>query len=257
MSYKENVLPIIRSTRSISLPNYGVVESLGSKTGDPSDVVTEVDKNVEKFLEEKLAQVYPEIPFVGEESGGNRDAKCFWLADPVDGTGHYVRGMPFCTTMLALIENGEVIFSAIYDFLNDDMYWAEKGKGAYKNDAEIHVSNRSLSEAYVGVETKVFNLKNQSFLEELTRTAKSFESINAGWKFAMIASGKLDAAVGFDPWGKDYDFAPGSLLIAEAGGIVTNINKDTYDYRDLSHIMGNTKIYEEIKNIFKDYKNIN
>ena len=70
----------------------------------------------------------------------------------------------------------------------------------------------------------------------------------------MVACGKLDARVGFDPYGKDYDFASGALLVAEAGGIVTNIHKDTYDYRDINHIAGNPVIYEELKNILKDYK---
>ena len=173
MSYKEKVLPIIRSTRSISLPNYGVVESLGSKTEKPFDVVTEVDKNVENFLREKLAIVYPEIKFVGEEHGGDRGAERFWLVDPIDGTGHYLRGLPFCTTMLALIENGVVTFSAIYDFLNDDMYWAEKAKGAYKNDTEIHVSNRNLNEAYISVETKREKTENQIMFGEITKKSRS------------------------------------------------------------------------------------
>ena len=254
MSYKDTVLPIIRSVRNIVLQNHGTVESLGSKTDRPFDIVTEIDKNVENFLKENLVKVYPEIKFVGEEYGGDRDAKCFWLVDPIDGTAHYMRGLPFCTTMLVLIDNGEVVFSAIYDFLNDDMYWAEKGNGAYKNDTKIHVSDRSLNEAYVSIETKIFKKENQILFGEIGKKAALFNSINAGWEFAMVASGKLDARLGFDPYGKDYDFSPGSLIVAEAGGIVTNVNKDTYDYRDTSHIACNPVIYEELKNILKDHK---
>ena len=254
MSYKDTVLPIIRETRAITLPYFGNVELAGIKSEHPADVVTEIDKNVENFLKEKLALIYPNIEFVGEKFSGNRNAKSFWLVDPVDGTGHYMRGIPFCTTMLALIEDGEVIFSVIYDFINDDIYFAEKGKGAYKNDTPIHVSDRNLAQSYICMETHSTKKENQLIFAEITKKAGDFHSISAGWEFAMVASGKLDARIAFDPWGKDYDFAPGCLLVSEAGGIVTNINSNKYDYRNVNLIAATPKVYNELKEIFINYK---
>lgn len=70
----------------------------------------------------------------------------------------------------------------------------------------------------------------------------------------MVASGKLDARIQFDPWGYDYDFAAGSLLVAEAGGVVTNINSSEYDYRNLDFIAASPKVYKGLQNIFKNYK---
>lgn len=254
MNYKDKVLPIVREVREILLSEWGTAKSIDKKTKRGSDVVTVLDQKVEKFLRDKLAEVYPDIQFVGEEEGGNRDAERFWLVDPIDGTGHYMRGLPFCTTMLALIEKGVVIFSVIYDFLNDDIYWAGKGKGAYKNDLQIHVSDRNFEDAYICSESRVYKKYNQEFLGKIIEKASYFATVNTGWEYAMVASGKLDARISFDPWGFDYDFAPGSLLVSEAGGIVTNIGSSKYDYKNIDFIAGNPKVAKELQAIFKDYK---
>jgi myo-inositol-1(or 4)-monophosphatase len=254
MSYKDTVLPIIRATREITLPHWGTAEVIDKKTEAAGDVVTELDKKVEKFLREKLAEVHPDIKFVGEEEGGDRTAERFWLVDPIDGTGHYVRGLPFSTTMLALIEHGQVTFSVIYDFLNDDIYFAEKGKGAYKNDTPIRVSDRTLKDSYLCLEGKVAKEYNQKYFGKIIEKACYMSTVNCGWEFIMIASGKLDGRISFDPWGYDYDFAPGSLLVAEAGGVVTNIGSTEYDYTNIDFIAAGPKVYDEIVEIFKDYK---
>ena len=253
MSYKDTVLSIVREAGNIALPGWGLASITAEKSGHPADIVTEFDTKVEEFLKEKLAEVFPEIEFVGEEGSGNRDAARFWLVDPIDGTGHYMRGLPFCTTMLALIENGVVTFSVVYDFVGDKMYWAEKGKGAYMNDIPIHVSDRNSAQSYISWETHEEKIENLQKIAAFDKTG-CFRSISAGWEFAMVACGKLDARVSFDAWGKDYDFAPGSLLVAEAGGVVTNIGSSGYDYKNTNLIAGNAKIHKEIAEIFKDYK---
>jgi|SRR3989344_2597718 len=252
--YKDTVLPIVRGVREILLPEWGTAKNIGKKTERSSDVVTVLDQKVENFLREKLAKVYPDITFVGEEGGGNRKEGRFWLVDPIDGTGHFIRGLPFCTSMLALIENSEVIFSLIYDFINDDIYWAEKGKGAYKNDTPIHVSDRSLSDSYLCTESKVYKKYNQEFLGEIVKKTAYFASVDCGWEFAMVACGKLDGRISFDPWGYDYDFAPGALLVSEAGGMVKNIGSIKYDYKNLDFMAVNPVVYKELEIIFKDYK---
>jgi myo-inositol-1(or 4)-monophosphatase len=254
MNYKETVIPIVREVRGIVLPNFGLANITDEKSKHPADVVTETDIKVEAFLKEKLAKAFPDIEFVGEEGQGNREAKRFWLVDPIDGTALYIRGMPFCTTMLALIEDGVVNFSVIYDFVGDNMYWAERGKGAYMNDSRIYVSNRKLEKGYVCMETK-YPEKEENLKKLLAITKLGyFHSINAGWEFAMVASGKLDARVAFDAFGRDYDFAPGSLLVSEAGGVITNIGSGDYDYKNTDFIAGNPVIYQELKDLFADYK---
>jgi len=177
--------------------------------------------------------------------GGEKNNK-FWLVDPIDGTLPFVRGIPVCTTMVALIENGEVTFSAIYNFVTDTLFLAEKGKGAWENDTRIHVSDRSLYSAIIKFETIRESDTYDGFKKRLYTKAIPFDTIVAGYEFCLVASGKIDGRISLNPYGKDYDFAPGSLLVSEAGGIVKNIGSDTYDYRNTDLIATNEKIYQEI-----------
>ncbi len=156
--------------------------------------------------------------------------------------------------MIALIERGEVVFSAIYDFVRDEMYFAEKGQGAWKDDVRLHVSNRALADSYIAWETHTGKPENAKQMIELLKRCVHIKTISGGWEFAQIASGKLDGRVMFDPWGGDYDYAPCSLLVSEAGGIVANLGSDKYDYRNTNFIAANPVVYPELQKIFKDYK---
>ena len=208
--------------------------------------MTELDIWVENHLRTKLEELYPDVPFVGEETGGDRGASRKWLCDPIDGTTHFIRGNPFCTTMLALIEDGQVNMSFIYDFVGDIMYHAVRGGGAYRNGEPIHVSNRPLKGSYMGWETHIEKEENLKVHLALASKSSFFKSICAGMEFAMVAMGKLEGRVCFDPYGKDYDFAPGSLLVSEAGGIVANIGSSDYNYTNLNFIAANPVIYKEL-----------
>lgn len=244
--YTRVVAPILREVRPMLLPHYGNVASVSYKKDFAVEAVTDLDIKVEKFVAERLHTFDASIAFVGEETGGDRTKERFWLMDPIDGTAHFVRGLPFCTTMLALIEEGEVTFSAIYDFVNDILYSAEKGKGAFMNETPIHVSTRPLNRAYLGYETHLQKEENFLKYRALWRRSVLIKMLVAGYEFAMIACGKIDGRICFDPYGKDYDFAPGTFLVKEAGGMVTNIGKITYDYRNLDFLAVNPVIYKEL-----------
>ena len=124
MNYKTKVLPILKEAEKELQKYYGNVGKVENKSENPADVVTELDKNTETLIAKWLKKIDPTIEFVGEEFGGNQNADRFWLCDPIDGTAHFVRGMSFCTIMLCLVENGEVVFAAINDFT--------RGKVRYK-----------------------------------------------------------------------------------------------------------------------------
>ena len=242
----ETVLPIIKKTRDITLPHFGKAKIIAMKSSSPHDAVTKLDNEVEIFLREELKKVYPDIAFVGEEFGGNRESGKFWIADPIDGTASYIKGIPFCTSMLALVDNGLIIFSVIYDFVNDNMYHAEKGKGAYKNGTAIHVSNRDNSEAYIGWESRLDKSENLKVFLELRKLGGMIKLMCCGLEYAMIAEGKLEGRITFDPWGNDYDYAPGSLLVEEAGGVVANIGSKTYDYKNYNFIAASPSLYKKL-----------
>ncbi|MBI5456980.1 inositol monophosphatase [Candidatus Kaiserbacteria bacterium] len=228
------------------LSHWGKAKAVNQKTDSAWSVVTQLDIDVETFVMAELTRIHTDIEFVGEERGGDRTAKKFWLMDPIDGTAHYIRGLPFCTSMLALVDAGEVVFSAIYDFLHDEMYSAEKGKGAFKNDKAIRVSERPLSSAFVSFETRVEVPENAALRNTMRERTDLVTTFSAGWEFAMVASGKIDARVCKDPYGMDYDFAPGTLLVTEAGGIVRNIGSNDFDYKNLNFIAANPTVYKDL-----------
>ena len=178
----EKVLPIIRSTRDMSLPLYGKVEVVAHKDESPNSVVTKVDRDVEEYLKAEFYKIDPTIEFAGEEFGGSRDHKRLWLVDPIDGTLHFVRGMPFCTTMVALIEDGQVTFSAIYDFIHDVMYHAEKGKGAYENGVRISVSDRPINQSVVILETNQSKPGNMEIRNKVREKSAILQMMTAGYE---------------------------------------------------------------------------
>ncbi len=245
-NFVNEVLKIVRKTRDISLPFYGIADVKGQKSDFAVDVVTQVDIDIENFLKAEFFKLDPTITFAGEEFGGDRNQSKFWLVDPVDGTAHFVRGMPFCTTMVALIENGEVIFSAIYDFVTDTMYHAIKGEGAFRNLEKIKVSDRNIKESYLVAETHLNKIENYNNYLKLQKNSVMFHTVSCGFEFSMIASGKLEGRIMFDPFGHDWDYAPGSLLVSEAGGIVKNIGSDKYDFKNLDFIAANPLIYKAL-----------
>ena len=246
----QRVFDIIRKTRPMLMPYWGKIEHRQKDMQQGDDVaqatVTELDLAIEGYLRDELAQIDPDASFAGEEFGGSRDTKRFWLCDPIDGTVHFVRGLPFCSVMLALIEDGRVNFSIVYDFVNDHLYHARRGSGAFCNDEPIHVSDRAFDGGYVVFESRIDKDSNMKLLQQIRHRANVMESVTSGYEFALVASGKLEARICFDAYGKDYDFAPGSLLVEEAGGIVRNIESDTYDFRNLNFIAANPRVFETL-----------
>ncbi len=245
-AFASRVFDIVRNTRSLSFPGWGTAPVIGNHGDLAHQIVTEADGAVEHFLQSELAKLDPGIAFAGEEYGGSRDAERLWLADPIDGTAHFVRGLPFCTTMLAYIEGGEVKLAAIYDFVHDALYHAVAGGGAYRNGERIRVNERPMAGAYLGWESHLAKKENLERYFKIYAKTAAFKTVSAGYEFALIAEGKLEGRVQFDPHGFDYDFAPGSLLVREAGGAVANLGKRTYDYRNTDFIAANRPVFDAL-----------
>src|SRR5664279_5101535 len=147
----EQALSIVKTAVTKSgeelIKHYGKIEAdlKPDKEIGMANSVTKLDLQTENFLAEELRKFDPTISFHGEEYGKRSSSERKWLVDPIDGTSFFARGLPFCATMVALIEADQVLLSVIYDFVNRDLYWAIKGQGAYKNQDRIFVSNRPLS----------------------------------------------------------------------------------------------------------------
>lgn len=250
--YTDKVIPIIKEVGRELAGYFDKVEILNQKGGSPYSVVTELDLKTEKYLAESLKKAYPSIEFFGEEFGGNDKAERHWLVDPIDGTAHFLRGMPFCTVMLALVESGEIVFSVIHNIATGETFCAEKGQGAKKDGKRIHVSDRPLASAYMTFEMNLDKKEVLDIFLDLRKRCILFNTINCGFEFSMIACGKIEGNIAFYPFGGDYDYAPGTFLVKEAGGAVFNIGKDSYDYKDHNFIAANPVVFKELREIYKN-----
>lgn len=225
---------------------YGRALPSRQKSASAADGVTDWDVSAEQFLAERLIIWDRTIGFNGEESEHTGSTDRYWLVDPIDGTAHFVRGIPFCTTMVALVEEGAVVLSVIYNFVTGELFVAERNKGATLNGVQLRVSQRPLSDAYLSVETDMKSWRSVSTYVKLRERAVVMATINCGYEYGLIAQGKIDGRICFDPYGKDWDYGPGSLLVTEAGGAVTNIGCGGYDLKNHNFIAANLYVYAQL-----------
>lgn len=201
---------------------------IDSKEG-PANFVTEYDKKVQQLLEKDLKQIIPDAKFIGEEENSNTaTAKGkYFVVDPIDGTTNFIKDYHMSCISVALIENGEVTIGVIYNPYLDEMFWALKGKGAYCNEKRIHVSDQPLSNGLVLFGTSPYNaeLHEKSFemaYDFFKQALDIRRSGSAALDLCSIAAGRAELyfELKLSPW----DYAAGSLLVEEAGGIVSTID---------------------------------
>lgn len=232
----------LRSIRPELLKNYGQIDHV--LKGDMS-VVTELDRHIETLLKDALRPLDANVGFYGEEFGLEGSTETFWTIDPIDGTEAYIRGMPFCTNMLCLISDSQPQASVIYNFVLDEYFVAIKDKGATMNGKQISVSDRPISRAGTEYETKSAILANRESYFTAPGYMRYVFAV-AGYGLSQVAKGVLEARIQRDAHGKIWDYAPGALLVKEAGGKVANIGESTYDYKNLEFIATNKVVFDEI-----------
>lgn len=190
------------------------------------DFVTAVDEAVQSFIQKELQSLYPDILFLGEESTDTAiDLNgLVWVLDPVDGTTNLIHDYKNSAISLALLNNGDVIGGIIYDPYLDEMYFSEKGKGAYLNGEPIQVSSaKSMNESLIAIGTSPYRK------EEAADNFRAFERIymdcqdlrrtgSAALDLAHIACGRIEGYI--EKKLKIWDFAAGTLIVREAGGSV-------------------------------------
>lgn len=237
------LLCLLEEWRPVLLASHGV-----QKYDFKSDnsVVTNLDRQLETAIKNALKTLGGDIGFVGEEHDreGNRDT--FWLIDPIDGTEQYIRGMTGCRTLLALIDKGEPIYAFAYRFTTNDHYTAIKNKGAYKNGKQISRVNRSLDRSWIEVATDYSDKKS---LSAIGRLAEKVHSIVYTKEFLSVVEGAIDGYVVMGHKGKEWDYAPRALMLSESGLKVTNLGKETYNYKNLSMVATNPDVHEQIQSL--------
>ena len=196
--------------------DFGEVEKLQVSKKGPYDFVTKTDKNVEKILIEELSKSKKNYSFLTEETGkiNNNDKDNLWIIDPIDGTTNFLHGIPHFAICIALKSKHELMSGLIFDPIKDEMFFAEKDKGAFLNNQRLRVSKKNsiddclFSSNHEGVKFSNLNMRYSGC---------------AALDLAYVASGRLDGF--FHNKINLWDVAAGTLLVQEAGGNVNDINK--------------------------------
>ncbi len=227
------------------------------------DLVTEVDKGAEKLIRKLILTYFPDHQILGEEGvepgaeaskqalEAMKDAEYLWIVDPIDGTTNFIHGFPFFSVSIALVHKGEIIVGVVYDPSNDEMFVAEKGKGAYAHGKRMQVDPaQNLSQSLVATgfpaDAKVALPRN---LNTIAHVAPKVRNIRSGGSAALhlayVAAGRLSGywEMGLSAW----DIAAGALLVQEAGGQITDYDGNPFTIAVRDIIASNGSIHQELK----------
>ena len=225
----------------ILIRDFGELEKLQVSKKGPKDFVTNSDLKAEKIIIDELKKARPNYSIISEESGieDNKDKKNTWIIDPIDGTINFLHGIPHFAISIALKSNNEIVSGIIFDPIKDEMFFAEKEKGAFFNNHKMKVSKKNELNTCLFVTGG--KIKNEPDL--LYR-----KSGCAALDMAYVAAGRYDGY--FQKNLNLWDIAAGIILVKEAGGIINEIdvsnNKNIKIIASSSNI--NSKLLEKLSN---------
>ncbi len=221
-----------------------------------NDLVTEADRASERLVIERLTKHYPTHAIVAEEGGGHESTSGYrWYVDPLDGTTNFAHSFPCFNVTLALEHQGELIAGVIFDPINEELFTAEQGAGAYLNGSRIQVSKVAKLESTLvatGFPSRKRHLSvNIHFYHQLGMATHGVRRCgSAAIDLAFVACGRLDAfwEFGLNPW----DMAAGRLLVAEAGGKFSGMHGEPHKLRGPDLLVDNGLVHEEILQLFSE-----
>lgn len=219
-------------------------------------MITSFDFEIEGLLRKKIAKKYPHHNIYGEEERDKvTGSEYCWYIDPIDGTGNFALNLPVFCTIVGATKNDAVIAAAIYDPINDFLYWAEKGKGAYRNGKKISIGlTKQISQTLLFYDRasdkrNLYEKKMCRFLyKQSTKFQLHWRLKCTGIALGLLASGKIDALIVFGS--SPYELVAGSLLVSEAGGLVVDEHgKDWYHKKSSYFIAMNKYLKSEMVKI--------
>ena len=207
------------------------VENLQVSTKGPGDFVSKADREAERMIKEDLMGARPTYGWLGEESApeAGADPTRRWIVDPLDGTTNFLHGMPHWAVSIALEHKGEIVSAVVFDAAKDEMFWAEKGAGAWMNERRLRVSGRRQMHEAVFATGVPFGAKKTLpvMLADLARLMPACAGVRrwgaASLDLAYVAAGRFDGY-----WERElqaWDIAAGILLVKEAGGMVQAVRE--------------------------------
>ncbi len=242
--------------------DFGEIEHLQVSLKGPANFVTAADRRTEEILREELEHARPGYGFLGEEGGAREgsDKSHRWIVDPVDGTLNFLHGIPHFAISIALEREGTVVAGIVYNPANDELFTAERGKGAFLNDQRLRVAARKrLADAVVACAlphpsrgdvalTRGEHIAVQDKVAGLRRFGA------AALDLAWVAAGRIDAywERNLSPW----DMAAGIALVREAGGFVTDLDGRDEMLKTGGILAGNEDVHRELLTVLKQARGV-
>lgn len=233
---------------------------VGSKASH-KELVTFVDRQNEQIVAQRIKETFPHHKIMGEESYAGEVIEAnehVWIVDPIDGTTNYLHQKQCFAISIALYQNGQGICGAVYNPTTNELFWAEKGSGAYLNDKRLLINSasvkliNSLIATFIRYDQKEKKLGFERFVHHIANESRGIRMIGCGsLELAYVACGRFNAY--FSSLQKPWDFAAGKLLVEEAGGKITCLNGDPINaYMPGSSILAaSNELHQEILNISK------
>lgn len=236
------------------LSNFKKDPALMLKRGSAKEVVTEYDKKSDQMIREQIEAIFPDHNLVTEEGGEfDKNSEYTWLVDSLDGTGNFAVGNPFFAVSIGVMKGKELVLGVIYAPYLNELYVAEKGKGAYLNGQKLQVSKvESLKDSYIesceggDVDRTRLN-KINSYLHPMVKDLRKLGS--AALECAFVASGRAEAY--FTTKICAYDVAAGALLVEEAGGQVSDFEGRWWQPFQGDFLFSNKKTHMELLEIIE------
>jgi myo-inositol-1(or 4)-monophosphatase len=247
---------VMKAARGLTR-DFGEVENLQVSLKGPGDFVSLADKKSEQLLHAMLAKARPGYGFVMEESSviAGSDGAHRWHIDPLDGTTNFLHGIPHFAISVALERDNQIIAGVIYDVIKDEMFMAEKGKGAFVNNRRLRVSaRRDLSQMLIGTGVPHHGKPGHpQYLKELGSVMARFHNVrrmgSAALDMAYVAAGRLDGY-----WERalnSWDVAAGIVILREAGGTVGCLDGKADLMQAKDFICGNDVAERELRAALK------
>jgi myo-inositol-1(or 4)-monophosphatase len=238
--------------------DFGELEKLQVSLKGPANFVSAADKRAEETLYAELTKARPGYSFLGEEGGKREgaDKSHTWIVDPLDGTTNFLHGIPQFAISIALEREDAIVAGLVYNPANDEMFLAEKGKGAFLNDQRIRVAGRTrLADSviacglpHIGRGDLVLAHKETGQMASQVAGLRRFGA--AALDLAWVAAGRLDGY-----WERDikpWDIAAGLILVREAGGFVTGCEGNDDAIASSNVVAGNDTIQKELVRVLKE-----
>jgi myo-inositol-1(or 4)-monophosphatase len=239
------------------LKDFGEVENLQVSTKGPGDFVSRADKTAEALIKEELLHARPSYGFLGEEGKeiDGEDPTRRWIVDPLDGTTNFLHGLPHWAVSIALEHKGQIVAGVVYDPAKDEMFYAEKGGGAWLNESRLRVSgrHRMIESIFATGLPWAGRAELPDTLQDLARILPACAGVRrfgaAALDLAYVAAGRYD---GFWERGVNtWDIAAGLIIAREAGAIVEAMNpaKDIFETGQI--ICSNEPIFETFSKVIR------